>query len=148
MRSALFAGFCNAGITKRISDQHPYYLATVKRYISLYKTFVAPLLSSGCRVYHHTPFIRIEEPNRTPYCVWEYVSGDAKSAMIGVFKLTDAAEVCHFVPRGLDVGRKYRITFDNAGTTADVDGYTLQQQGMTVNLPRALSSELLCLVAI
>jgi alpha-galactosidase len=142
-RSALFADFCNLGITKRIEDQHPSYLAMAKRYISLYKKFVAPLLSD-CRIYHHTPVVRMEDP-KTPYCVWEYVSADAKSAMIGIFKITDAAESCRFVARGLDVGKKYRVTFDNSGTTAEVDGYSLMQQGITVNLPCALSSELLIL---
>lgn len=146
-RAALFADFCNLGLTRRIGDQHAGYLATAKRYIDLYKRFVAPLLP-GCRVYHHTPVVRVDGADRTPYCVWEYVSRDAASAMIGVFKLTDAPGACHVMPRGLDAGRSYRVAFDNAGTAATMDGCTLLQRGLTVSLPNALSSELLCLTAL
>lgn len=141
-RLVLFGGFYNLGWTGRMEDQHPRTLETLKRYITLYKSFVAPL-QPGCRVFHHTPVVRIEGEGRTPYCVWEYVSADGRAAMAGVFKLTDAPEPYRFTPRGLDVAATYRIRFDNEGTAVEVPAYTLRQQGIAVDLPRPLTSELL-----
>jgi alpha-galactosidase len=147
LRVALFAGFYNLGFARRAGEPHPGYLATLKRYLALHKTFVAPLLP-GCRVYHHTPVVRLEGEAPTPYCVWEYTTADGDAGLVGIFKLTDAPEPVRFTPRGLDAGRIYRVTFDNSGASAEVPGYTLQQQGLTVQLPRALSSELLVLQAL
>ena len=51
-------------------------------------------------------------------------------------------------PRGLDAGRRYRVTFDNAGQSCQVDGFALMQQGVVVRLEGALTSELLLMEAI
>lgn len=143
-RAVLFGDPCFLGLTRRIADQHPGYVAAAKRYIHLYKTFVAPLLP-GCRVYHHTPLVRVEPPDLTPHCVWEYVAADGRSAMIGIFKLSDAPVPIRVHPRGLDAGRRYRVTFDNAPATAEVDGFTLMNHGLNIPLSQALTSELVCL---
>ncbi len=141
-RLVLFGGFYNLGWTGRLEDQHPGHLATIKRYISLYKSFVAPL-QPGCLVFHHTPVVRVDGEDRTPYCVWEYVSADGRAALVGIFKLTDAPEPYRFTPRGLDAGATYRVRFDNDLTAEEVPAYALRQQGITVNLSRPLTSELL-----
>ena len=39
-------------------------------------------------------------------------------------------------PRGLDISKRYRVTWDNSGQTCEVDGFTLVQQGVVV-VPRA-----------
>ena len=48
-----------------------------------------------------------------------------------------------FRPRGLDPAKTYRVTFDNRGTTASIDGLRLIQEGIPVRLESNLSSELL-----
>jgi alpha-galactosidase len=141
-RLLLFAGFYNLGWTSRPDDRHPGYRDRAKRYISLYKSRVAPMLP-GCRVFHHTPVVRIDGEDRTPYCIWEYVSADARAALVGIFKLTDAPEPCRFVPRGLNVRATYRVRFDNEAAETEMSGVALRQQGITVSLPAALTSELL-----
>ncbi len=50
--------------------------------------------------------------------------------------------------RGLDVARRYRVTWDNTGQTCEVDGFTLMKQGLTVRLEGALTSELLLMQAV
>jgi len=126
-------------------EENPDYLAGLKRYINLYKNFVAPMLP-GCKVYHHTPVIRLEDEEGekpTPYCVWEYTSADCNTALVGVFKLTAAPEPYRFHPKGLINDRKYRLTFDNSASTCIMDGYTIREQGILVNLPGPLTSELI-----
>jgi hypothetical protein len=48
-----------------------------------------------------------------------------------------------FKPRGLDVGKTYRVTFDSTGAIAIVDGLRLLQEGIPVRLETIMSSELL-----
>ena len=50
--------------------------------------------------------------------------------------------------RGLDVARRYRVTLDNSGQGSMVDGFVLMEQGITVRLEGALTSELLILEAV
>jgi hypothetical protein len=45
--------------------------------------------------------------------------------------------------RGLDAGRRYRVTFDNSGQACHMDGVALMKHGLTVRLEGALTSELL-----
>ena len=142
LRLVLFGGFYNLGWTSRMGEQHPGYLSALKRYVALYKSFAAPLMP-GCRVFHHTPEVRIDGAERTPYCVWEYAAADGHAALVGIFKLTDAPEPFVFRPRGLDAGASYRVRFDNDGTGAEASGLSLREQGVTVSLSRPLSSELL-----
>jgi hypothetical protein len=47
--------------------------------------------------------------------------------------------------RGLDESRRYRVTFNNSGQTRVVEGFLLLEQGITVCLEGALTSELLVL---
>jgi hypothetical protein len=50
--------------------------------------------------------------------------------------------------RGLDVSKRYRVTWDTSGQTCEIDGFTLMKQGITVPLEGTLTSELLLFEAI
>jgi len=64
--------------------------------------------------------------------------------MCGLFQLSaPTAPEYRLRLRGLDAARRYRVTFDNSGQTAEVDGVTLMKEGITVRLEGALTSELL-----
>ncbi|MDD5599467.1 MAG: alpha-galactosidase, partial [Victivallaceae bacterium] len=54
-RVIMFTGAYLGGIPAR----SPGFQSKLKQYITLYKNFMAPLLSD-CRVYHHTPVVRLE----------------------------------------------------------------------------------------
>ena len=45
--------------------------------------------------------------------------------------------------RGLDVSRRYRVTWQDTGQVGELDGFTLMKTGLPVRLEGALTSELL-----
>lgn len=79
--------------------------------------------------------------------ILELTSSDGGSAILGVFRLSDPDEAQTTVLfRGLDISKRYRLTMDNSGASAVISGYKLMNKGVTVNLPGALTSELLIAV--
>jgi hypothetical protein len=79
----------------------------------------------------------------------ETASHDRTQAIAGVFQLSSPRETEYLLRfRGLDVGKRYRVTFDNSGQTCEVDGWVLMKQGLTIRLEGALTSELLICEAI
>jgi hypothetical protein len=81
--------------------------------------------------------------------VLELASEDRTRAICGVFQLAAPSQPEYLLKlRGLDVSKRYRMTFDNSGQAAIVDGITLMTQGLTVRLEGALTSELLIFEAL
>ncbi|MFC1462510.1 alpha-galactosidase [Verrucomicrobiota bacterium] len=123
------------------SRANPLMTVRAKAWADLYKSFVRPFMATG-RMYHHTP----ETPGPDPHGwgVLELASRDRDRGICGLFQL--AAPSCteyHLRLRGLDQSRRYRVTFGNSDECAVVDGFVLMQQGLTVRLEGALTSELL-----
>lgn len=124
---------------------NPLVLERTRRFIRLYKDFVRPFMSSA-RIYHHTPTLGNPEPRG--WGVLELASADRSRAICALFQLADPAQPEHVLRlRGLDAGRRYRVTFDNGGRTIAVDGHVLTHQGLTVRLEAPLTSELLVIEA-
>ncbi|MHB1296293.1 MAG: alpha-galactosidase, partial [Anaerolineae bacterium] len=118
----------------------------VAHVIALYKDFVRPLQRTG-RMYHHTPEVKGLDPHG--WGVLELASRDRTKAAAGFFRLSDPAEPEYlFRFRGIDVGRRYRVTFDNTGDVVELDGYTLVKEGVSIRLEAALTSELILVEAI
>ncbi|MBI4550791.1 MAG: alpha-galactosidase [Candidatus Latescibacteria bacterium] len=146
LRATLFSHCTLTGIYPSPGERNPEHVQRVRHAVDLYKHFIRTFLST-CRVYHHTPILAGREPRG--WCVWEYVAADASRAVIGLFRLAGAAETgYHVSPRGLDRQKRYRITFDNEGTTIEKDGDTLRRDGLSVSIGHALGSELLLLQAV
>jgi len=123
------------------ADWNPLLLARLKHWLALYKDFVRPFQSTG-RVYHHTPVVEGPEPKG--WGVLELASEDRSRAICGIFQLGNPTQPEYLLRlRGLDAGRRYRVTWDNGGQTCEVDGFTLMEQGITVRLEGVLTSELL-----
>ncbi len=128
------------------SKPNPVFLARAKRWVNLYKTFVRPLLPTS-RMYHHTPEMIGLDPQG--WGVLELASSDRTRGICGLFQLSaPTTEEYRIHPRGLDISKRYRVTFDNLAEAAVVDGYVLMEQGVLVRLPGALTSELLVFEAI
>jgi alpha-galactosidase len=124
----------------------PQLLARLKRFVSLYKEVARPIMSTG-RIFHHTP--SLPGPDPQGWGVLELASGDGSRAICGLFQLSAPARPEYLLRfRGLDAGRRFRVTFDNSGATCEVDGYVLTSQGLTVRLGGALTSELLIVEAV
>ena len=119
----------------------PEHVQRVKHYVDLYKDFLRPWHRTS-RVFHHTPELAGREPHG--WGVLELASADATRALVGLFRLAGPAEpTCHLRLRGLDLGRRYRVTFDNTGQCMACTGADLMHTGLAIRLGRALSSELL-----
>jgi alpha-galactosidase len=131
--------------TVGIVNGSPLQVERLKHVVELYKGFVRPFHRDS-RIYHHTPSaLGGAQPG---WGVLELAARNASRAVAALFRLDGHGDAVYlFRPRGLDVSRKYAVTFDNAGQTADVDGYTLRTQGIPIRLEGALTSELLLLEA-
>ncbi|MBU6361214.1 MAG: alpha-galactosidase [Chloroflexi bacterium] len=120
---------------------NPLVLARTRHFIQLYKDFVRPFMSTG-HIYHHTPMVRNPEPNG--WGVLELASQDSTRAICGLFQLSAPSQPEYLLRlRGLDVGKRYRVTFDSSGQMCEIEGYVLTKQGIMVRLEGALTSELI-----
>ena len=115
--------------------------ARVRHWVALYRDFVRPFMSTG-RIYHHTP--EVSGPDPQGWGVLELASADRARGICGLFQLSAPTEPEYLLRlRGLDVSRRYRVTWDNSGQACELDGLTLMKRGLTVRLEGALTSELL-----
>ncbi len=146
MRLLLFVRPTIAFLCPMGAHWNPTMLARLKRWSELYKGFVRPFMNSG-RIYHHTPVVQGYDPQG--WGVLELASRDRSRAICGLFQLAAPTEPEYLLRlRGLDMARRYRVTWDNAGQTCEMDGFTLMKQGLHVRLEGALTSELLLIEAI
>jgi len=123
------------------SNPNPEQLARAKHHLDIYKNFVRPFHATS-RIYHHTPVVKGLDPHG--WGVLELAARDRTRAMVGLFRLSDPAEPEYLLRlRGVDIGRRYRVTFDNTGESAVLDGFTLVKVGIPIRLETALTSELL-----
>ncbi|GBF75710.1 alpha-galactosidase [Paenibacillus sp. 598K] len=128
------------------SEGNPQQLAIVKHHLELYKSFVRGFMNTG-RIYHHTPQLDGFEPNG--WGVLELASRERDRGIAGLFLLSNAKEHrYHLRLRGLDRSRMYKVTWDNSAQSAELSGFVLMEQGITVRLEGALTSELLVFEAI
>lgn len=127
-------------------DWNPHQLARLRHFIDLYKSFVRPMMNTS-RIYHHTPTFDGPEPQG--WGVLELASSDRTKGIAGVFQLSAPCEREYLLRlRGLDRSKRYRVTWDNSGQSCEIDGFTLTNQGLVIQLEGALTSELLLFAAV
>lgn len=112
--------------------------------VDIYKNFIRSFLPES-KIYHHTPEAAKDADNG---CVLEIASPDCRKGAIGVFSFPCGKTKFCVIPKGINAGLNYRITLDNSGAEFTVSGYELITNGLKINLPSALSSELILLEAI
>ena len=128
------------------AERNPHLLARTRHWLALYKEVVRPFISTA-RIYHHTPCVPGPDPQG--WGVLELTAEDRSRGICGLFQLSAPTQAEYVLRlRGLDVSRKYRVTFDNDGHTCEVDGFVLMKQGVTIRLEAALTSELLIYEAV
>ncbi len=146
LRVGLFGHFCVSGIFPALAQAHSVARERWRHAITLYKDFVRPILSS-CRVFHHTPIQRQRELGQ--WVVIECMSEDRGRGYTGIFRLADAPDDTYqLYPRGLDLGRRYKVSFDTGGWSRIAEGSMLAEQGLRVRVSGALCSELLLFEAL
>ncbi len=120
--------------------------ARIRNAVRIYKEFVRPIHPTS-RIYHHTPVVKGFEPRG--WGVLELAARDRTRAVAGLFRLSDPAEPEYLLRfRGIDPGKRYRVTFDNSSESCEVDGIALTRTGITSRLETALTSELLLVEAV
>jgi alpha-galactosidase len=116
-------------------------------YAEIYKTFIRPLLPT-CKVYHHAPVSSTGGVESSPWFALEFASPDRTQGWATIVRLHSGGPDSYVLKlRGVDPGRRYRVTFDSKGSTATIDGVHLQE-GLPIRLESELSSELLLFAAI
>ena len=146
IRSCLLGHFTLTGIYPPGERGDAAHLAHIRRLVVLYKERIRPWLRTS-RVYHHTPLLRGREPGG--WCAIELIAADRQHGAAGIFRLAGPGESEYsFRPRGLDLSRRYRVTYDNSGQSSEWAGAALMEHGLTVRLDRPLASELLLLEAL
>ena len=145
-RLLLFVRPTLAFLHPRGAQANPHLIARTRHWISLYKDFIRPFKHTG-RIYHHTP--AFEGPEPQGWGVLELASNDRTHAICGLFQLS-SPQLSEYLLRlrGLDVSRRYKVTFDNSGSSCVLEGFVLAKQGMSIRLEGALTSELLLIEAI
>ena len=146
LRTCLLGHLTLTGIYPERGQGNPDLVQCVRHHVDLYKQFIRPFLST-CRIYHHTPVLKTREPQG--WAVVEQVAEDQSSAVVTLFRLAGPSEDTYSLRlRGVDAGRRYRLTFDNTGHSAEISGADLLYRNLTIPLARPLTSELITLTAI
>ena len=141
IRTGLFGHFTASGVFPSLRRTNAPALSRWKHAVRLYKEEMRPLLPD-CRVYHHTPLQEFRRDGE--WVVLEYAAPDRDKAIVGLFRLPGSAnDTFHFVARGLDPSRDYRLAADSGGTSRIFSGGALCDTGIDVRVAAPLMSELL-----
>ncbi len=110
----------------RDHDLNPLMEKKVAAYLESYKKFIRPMLHS-CRVYHHTPEVKLEAPGERG--MLEIAAPDGKTALLGVFTLGaveagKSRSMVHFA--GVDRAAHYDL-YCNDVFVGKRDGWSLAE---------------------
>lgn len=133
------------------SEMNPDQLGFVKHTFDIYKEHIRPYIDESL-IFHHTP--ELVSGHNGAGGTTEYPQGvgiiergteDSKHGVIGIFKLADSMDENFFTirPKGVDMSKNYKVTYDNEGTTVIVSGMELRRDGLVVELEGAITSELI-----
>ena len=133
------------GVAPGVEDLTPQIRERYLHYANIYKNFIRPILPT-CKVYHHDPVNSHGGVGSSPWFAMEFAAPDRSKAWALISRLEDSeTDMYLFRPRGLHPGKIYRVTFDNIGASAEVDGLRLMNNGLSIRLEKEThrSSELL-----
>jgi hypothetical protein len=112
-------------------------------YGRIYREFIRPLLPT-CKVYHHEPINARGGVSSSGWFAMEYASPDQTKGWALVVRTGDTrSDTYQFQPRGLDLSKSYRVTWDSRRASAHVAGDRLVLNGLPIRLEDVASSELL-----
>jgi len=127
----------------KVSEIQADELAEWQKYAKLYKTFIRPLLPT-CKVYHHAPVNAKGNWDSGLWFVMEFTSPDRAKGWATIISYPGNQSLTYlFRPRGLDAQKRYRVSFDNTGTTKTFTGSGLMRDGLSIQLGAKSHSELL-----
>jgi alpha-galactosidase len=135
----LFAGM----VAPNLDQMPPGRIERHVHFARIYKEFIRPLLAT-CKLYHHAPISSRAGVTASGWLALEYGTPDRTKGWATIVRIGPSdSDRYLLLPRGLDRGKRYRVTFDSSGETATLDGWELVRDGVPVYLESVLSSELL-----
>lgn len=108
----------------------------VRHSVEIYKSFIRPFLANS-KIYHHTP-----DPKSSDFSILELAASDKTKGVIAAFVLAGIKGSINIRAKGTDQLKQYKVTLDNDGCSFVVSGRELKQNGITVDIPSSMSSEL------
>lgn len=146
MRNTMLGHMSLNVVAPAATTPNPVQMAFVQHSVQVYKDFIRPILPT-CKIYHHTPetYQVLEEGT----LALEIAAPDGGRGAMTVFTMPGVNDTAVTVRlRGVDVGRKYRVTLDNDGASFVADGRDLRMNGLVLDIPCSMSSELVLFEAI
>ncbi len=121
------------------AEPNPISVEFVRHSVDVYKNFIRPFLPTA-KTYHHTPEMGLLN---SEFYALEVASPDCTKGALAVFSMPGAKQRRFTViPKGINAEFTYKITLDNSGATYEAKGIDLILNGISADLPCALSSEL------
>ena len=108
----------------------------VRHSVEIYKSFIRPFLANS-KIYHQTP-----DPKCSDFSILELAASDKTKGVIAAFVLAGIKGSINIRAKGTDQLKQYKVTLDNDGCSFVVSGRELKQNGITVDIPSSMSSEL------
>ena len=146
MRNTMFGHISLNVVAPAATYANPQQMGFIQHSVQLYKDFIRPFLPK-CKVFH--PTVEVKEALKQGYTLLEVAADDCSRGVFGVFTLPEykCSEI-RFPLKGIDVAQKYKVTFDNLGSSFEVTGAELYMNGLCVKVPASMSSELITYEAI
>jgi alpha-galactosidase len=130
-------------VAPSVEELTPERRELFQHYAKIYKEFIRPILPT-CKQYHHAPISNHGGVESSGWFAMEFAAPDGAKGWALIVRLGPSdSDTYTFVPRGLDRGKTFRVTFDSTGQTASADALRLRQEGLSLRLESVGSSELL-----
>ncbi len=139
VRNAMLGHMTLNVIAPAMRTPNPIQMEFLQHSVALYKDFIRPILPTS-KIFYHTPESASDADGTLS--ILEIASPDGTKGAMTVTTLVNAEADLLIRPKGINAGRTYEVTMDNARTSFVVSGYELLTRGVRVAIPSALSSEL------
>jgi hypothetical protein len=95
-------------------------------------------------MFHHAPVSSRGGVDSSGWFVVECIAIDRNKGWATIVRIGDSdSDTYVFQPRGLDIGKTYRVRFDSLDSEIEVSGLAMIREGLPVRLENMAASELL-----
>jgi alpha-galactosidase len=137
----LLSGMVGPGV----DDVSPDRIRSFRRYADIYKNNIRPILPVA-KVYHHEPVNYRGGVESSPWFAMQFMAPDRSLGWATIVRTGNEGDPTYlFKPKGLNLGKNYRVTYDTTGDTVEIPGWMLARDGLALRLEARTSSELLLL---
>ena len=141
MRNVMLGHMSLNTVTPFGSEINPLQMEFVKHSVDIYKNFIRDFLPTS-KIYHHTP--DTAETQKNGYSALEICAPDKSKGAVTAYTLVSPKTDTYTVyPKGIDAGKIYTVTLDNSREEFEMSGRQIMTHGIRINIPAALSSELI-----